>query len=357
MLIHFLVRSPWGRVLKAIREDEDAVRSLGKNVYSFKMQSLVVGGVIGAFAGVLFALGRQSVAPDSLGTALTFSFYVILVLGGAARVLGPVLGTVVFFFLYGFVDVALRQAIGADHINFLVANEVGIVRQTLVGVGLMAPHDLPTTGHHRRQAGGGGQCPPLRPPASPMAHVFAGLAPEPGVAKPDPILVADEVSRRFGGLTAVDVEHVEVQRGAITALIGPNGAGKTTFFNLLTGFDQPEHAVAGPSTARTSAARPAHKVARKGMVRTFQLTKSLARLSVLDNMKLGATGQRGEGFFAALVRPLWSSAGGRRRGPGGGAARAVQARPHARRVRRLAVGRPAQAARDGAGADGRARPW
>ena len=138
VLIHFLVRSPWGRVVKAIREDEDAVRSLGKNVYAFKMQSLVLGGVIGAVGGVLFALGRQSVAPDSLGTALTFSFYVILVLGGAARVLGPVLGAVIFFFLYGFIDVALRQAIGADYITFLVANEVGIVRQALVGLGLMA---------------------------------------------------------------------------------------------------------------------------------------------------------------------------------------------------------------------------
>jgi neutral amino acid transport system permease protein len=138
VLIYFLMRSPWGRVVKAIREDEDAVRSLGKNVYGFKMQSLAVGGVLGAVGGVLFALGRQSVAPDSLGTALTFSFYVILVLGGAARVLGPVLGAVIFFFLYGFIDVALRQAINADYINFLVANEVGIVRQMLVGAGLMA---------------------------------------------------------------------------------------------------------------------------------------------------------------------------------------------------------------------------
>ncbi len=138
MLIHFLVRSPWGRVLKAIREDEDAVRSLGKNVYSYKLQSLAVGGVLGGFGGVLFALARQSVAPDSLGTALTFSLYVILVLGGAARVFGPVLGALVFFFLYGFVDVALREAIKADHNTFLVANEVGIVRQILVGLGLMA---------------------------------------------------------------------------------------------------------------------------------------------------------------------------------------------------------------------------
>ncbi len=140
---------------------------------------------------------------------------------------------------------------------------------------------------------------------SPMAHVFADIAAEPGVAKPDAILVADEVSRRFGGLTAVDVEHLEVQRGAITALIGPNGAGKTTFFNLVTGFDQPNRG-RWRFDGEDLSGVPAHKVARKGMVRTFQLTKSLARLSVLDNVKLGATAQRGEGFFAALVRPLWS---------------------------------------------------
>jgi neutral amino acid transport system ATP-binding protein len=128
---------------------------------------------------------------------------------------------------------------------------------------------------------------------------------EPGCAKPDPILVVDGVRRTFGGLTAVDVEHLEVQRGGITALIGPNGAGKTTFFNLITGFDEPDEGswtFDGESLGGT----PAHKVAKKGMVRTFQLTKSLARLTVLENVKLGATDQRGEGFFAALARPLWS---------------------------------------------------
>src|SRR5690606_29462897 len=69
---------------------------------------------------------------------------------------------------------------------------------------------------------------------------LADVAKEPGSAKPDPILVVDSVVRRFGGLTAVDVDHLEVQRGVITALIGPNGAGKTTFFNLLTNFDEPD---------------------------------------------------------------------------------------------------------------------
>jgi neutral amino acid transport system ATP-binding protein len=129
---------------------------------------------------------------------------------------------------------------------------------------------------------------------------------EPGCAKSDAILVADGVRRTFGGLTAVDVDHVEVERGKITALIGPNGAGKTTFFNLLTGFDQPDEG-AWHFDGDSLDGVPAHKVAQRGMVRTFQLTKSLARLTVLENVKLGATDQRGEGFFAALARPLWSA--------------------------------------------------
>ena len=138
LFVYLLVRSPWGRVLKAIREDEDAVRSLGKNVYVYKLQSLAIGGVIGGIGGVVFAVSRQSVVPDSLGPALTFFAYVALVLGGAARVFGPVLGSIVFFFLSAFVDVALREAIDADIINFLVGSEVGVVRNILVGGGLMA---------------------------------------------------------------------------------------------------------------------------------------------------------------------------------------------------------------------------
>ncbi len=134
---------------------------------------------------------------------------------------------------------------------------------------------------------------------------LADLPREPGVSKPDPILIADNVVRRFGGLTAVDVDHVEVQRGAITALIGPNGAGKTTFFNLLTGFDKVDE---GEWTYNGKAIQgvPPYKVARMGMVRTFQLTKVLTRLTVIENMRLGATGQRGERVLPSVIRALWS---------------------------------------------------
>ncbi len=133
---------------------------------------------------------------------------------------------------------------------------------------------------------------------------LAEVAHEPGAAKPDPLLVADNVVRRFGGLTAVDVQHVEIQRGVITALIGPNGAGKTTFFNLLTGFDKPD-AGTWSFNGRPLAGMPAYKVARLGMVRTFQLTKALSRLTVLENMRLGATGQRGESVLRAMFPFFW----------------------------------------------------
>jgi branched-chain amino acid transport system ATP-binding protein len=133
---------------------------------------------------------------------------------------------------------------------------------------------------------------------------FEGVAEEPGVAKPDPIMVADSVTRRFGGLTAVRVDHFEIQREAITALIGPNGAGKTTFFNLITGFDKPN---AGHWSFEDEdiTGLSGYKVAQRGMVRTFQLTKALSRLKVIENMKLGATGQAGERFLSALIRPRW----------------------------------------------------
>ncbi len=137
-------------------------------------------------------------------------------------------------------------------------------------------------------------------------NALGAIRPEPGVTKEDPILRVVGVKRHFGGITAVNVDHLDIQRGSITALIGPNGAGKTTLFNVLTGFDPPdagEWQFDGSEMNNVSA----HNMATQGMVRTFQLTKSLTKLSVIENMKLGATDQIGEHWWNALIPARWNA--------------------------------------------------
>jgi branched-chain amino acid transport system permease protein len=138
-IVWLLMRSPWGRVIKAIREDEDAVRSLGKNVYAYKMQSLIIGGVLGSLGGFMLALGHGSVQPDLFGTELTFLAYTVLLLGGAARVLGPVVGSALFWVVLSLTDNILSQAISAGYVSpsIINSNQVGQIRFILVGLTLM----------------------------------------------------------------------------------------------------------------------------------------------------------------------------------------------------------------------------
>ncbi len=110
------MRSPWGRVLKSIREDEDAARSLGKNVFSYKMQSLVVGGIIGALGGAVIAVGNRAAQPGNYSTTLTFFAYTILILGGVARVKGPIIGAMIFWFVITLVDNVLAEAVRTDSV-------------------------------------------------------------------------------------------------------------------------------------------------------------------------------------------------------------------------------------------------
>ncbi|SDS27582.1 branched-chain amino acid ABC transporter permease [Agrococcus carbonis] len=137
LLVWLLMRSPWGRVIKGIREDEDAVRSLGKNVYGYKMQALVLGGVMGGLAGVMFVLPR-AVQPDNFATTMTFYIWTALLLGGAATVFGPLLGSVLFWVLLAFTGGIINLLHQTGIFGDMSGSQAGQIRFVLVGLALMA---------------------------------------------------------------------------------------------------------------------------------------------------------------------------------------------------------------------------
>jgi neutral amino acid transport system permease protein len=139
LMVALLMRSPWGRILRAIREDEDAARALGKNVFSYKMQSLVLGGVLGSIGGIMFAIAGSTVNADSFRPQITFYAYAILILGGAATRVGPIVGAVIFWFLFSGVQVSIRQMQNQNLLpNFLSdATAGGATALILMGLALV----------------------------------------------------------------------------------------------------------------------------------------------------------------------------------------------------------------------------
>jgi branched-chain amino acid transport system permease protein len=140
VLCWLIIRSPWGRVLKAIREDEDAARALGKNVFNYKMQALVLGGMFGAMGGMLRAIGFSNAQPDNFITDVTFFVWVALILGGAGKVFAPVIGAALLWAVLSFTDVFLREVERTDALGItddvLSGPQVGQFRFMLMGLGL-----------------------------------------------------------------------------------------------------------------------------------------------------------------------------------------------------------------------------
>ncbi len=138
LLVWQLMRSPWGRVVKAIREDEDAARALGKSAYWYKLQALILGGVIGGFAGMVLALGNATVQPDFFVAPLTFFFWLVLILGGVGRVWSPVVGAVIFWAMITFIQNLGRQMVddGLIPSSIMDSSQVDQIRFWIVGAAL-----------------------------------------------------------------------------------------------------------------------------------------------------------------------------------------------------------------------------
>ena len=267
--LYAAIRTPWGRVLKSIREDEDAARSLGKNVFAYKLQSLALGSALAGTAGLFYAWQFSFFSPGDFAPLLTFFAWMIVILGGLGRAWSVPVGALVFGVIFAgtrFFDFPPFSWFDSADRAYLRLIVIGLV---IVGlVFLPAPGD---PGQARRDG----------------ARVSA-------------ILEVRDVVRSFGGVRAVDRASLDVAEGSITSLIGPNGAGKSTLFNVVSGFLRPD---AGRVVfeGRRIERKPAYRIAQAGLVRTFQTARALTRLTVLDNLLLAAPRQPGEQLLRNVI--------------------------------------------------------
>jgi branched-chain amino acid transport system permease protein len=326
--------SPYGRVLKGIREDDLATRAQGKNVFRFKVSTFAITSGMAGFAGGLLASFFQLSTPGLFGFSISLSIIAMVIFGGMANLTGSVLGAGVL----SVIDPVLNRAIGirADQAGFVRLIAYGLLLIALVKIrpqGLL-PEGYSIVGRLRgrkvdtsrvEMVRAEGWTPNVAVSVAALAEAeeaylehgttivgvgatrsLEGLDTE--IAREQlwesspVILEVNGLSKRFGGIVAAEDLDMTLRKGTITALVGPNGAGKTTVFNLLTGFIRPDAGSVILNGEQLVGRTPDH-VARRGMVRTFQDVRLFQRLSCLQNVQMAVQDQPGERLFPLFFQP------------------------------------------------------
>jgi len=310
---HRLGESAFGRVLKGLREDPLATQALGKNVFAYKVGVFGITSALAGFSGALLAAWFQLATPGVFGFAFSLTVFAIVIFGGMANLTGTVLGATVVVLL----DPLLRRAVKME------ASTAALVQLIVYGLALVVlmrvrpqgalpegfsiwrritkgkPHETriemlddwePSTAMAVHQPGAG---------LSAEAEAAREKARERVWHEAPVVLETSGVSKRFGGIVAADDLAIQLRRGTITALVGPNGAGKTTVFNLLTGFIRPDRGSVRLNGVELVGQNP-DKVARMGLVRSFQDVRLMQRLTCLQNVMLSVQGQSGENLGKLL---------------------------------------------------------
>jgi branched-chain amino acid transport system permease protein len=325
-------QSPYGRVLRAIREDELATRAVGKNVYAYKLLIFSLTSGLAGVAGVLLVLQSTVASPITFSFDTSTAIIAMVIFGGMGNFLGSILGATIIVLATPFFQDVIKLsaqyssewrlvAYGLLHVLVMRLRPQGLIPEgfslrRLVRRGeapVSIPIGLDTTltvaagdgegdgaavGPHLTIVPGGGDGPTghEKPPE------VADLAAERARHRGELVLSVSELSKKFGGIVATDELDMELHRGTITALVGPNGAGKTTVFNLLTGAIRPDRGRVLLNGTNVAGMTP-NQVARLGMVRSFQDVRVFARLSCVQNVMLAVQGQPGEHVGQLFVRP------------------------------------------------------
>lgn len=286
----WLVYSPFGRTLKAIRENESAVQSLGKNVLKLKVLVFAIGGAMAAVSGSLLAHYITFVNPSSFTIHESIMITVMVVLGGSANFWGSILGTAIIVGL----PEALRFVPGA-------ADVIDAIRDILYGLLLVLFIFFRPVGlipEYRKKAN------KIRPSID-TKLIFGpknSRLPLHNNNSTKPILELNGVSKSFGGIQAAKDVSITLPPNKITALVGPNGCGKTTIFNLITGFLTPDAGAVYIEEKDVTRYSP-HRMVKMGLVRSWQDTRIFPEMSVVDNVLVAFPNQTGESFPLSFLFP------------------------------------------------------
>jgi branched-chain amino acid transport system permease protein len=304
-LVRHLTESPYGRTLRAMRDNDKVADSLGKNLLALRTGMLVLGGAIAGLSGAVLVSFISVWSPAAWTYAETIVLFAAVIIGGRGNHLGAVIG-------------AVLVPVGFEESTRLITNANPSLPPNLlpslqwVAIGLLIalflwfrPQGiLPERRRLIALPAGTAAAPARAGPAPVQAPAAPAPAAEPS-AGPDVVLEAVDVSRDFGGVHAVSGVSLSVRRGTLTGLIGPNGAGKSTLLALLAGTDKVSSGTI-LYQGRDITGVPAFRRARMGLVRTFQLASEFKRLTVMENLLSAAPGNRGDSFRGALAgRRYW----------------------------------------------------
>ena len=287
LVCHRMGESAWGRVLRAIRDDETAARALGCNVFAFKV---VVFGITSAFsglAGVLLFYYNQIASTSVYGLDVSLKIFAMTIFGGLGNFTGSILGAAVLQLLQPMLEKIVRIDPGQAFLIQLVVYGLGLAVLVRIRPQGLLPEGFSFLRALRPAKAG----PPPSPRRQAVQQQRRGKAAPCTQAAAPPaqssiILEVRDLSKRFGGIAACRELNLDLQRGKIAALVGPNGAGKTTVFNLLTGALRADAGSVRLHGENVRGLAP-DVIARKGMVRSFQNVRLFARMTALENVMLG----------------------------------------------------------------------
>lgn len=282
-----LVSSPFGLGLRGIRESESRMKTSGFNTWLHRYIVFVLCGLFAAIAGVLYAFAIQFASPDVLSITTSFNAMLMVIIGGAGTLVGPVIGATGIVFLQNYVSGYIQHWIillGGIYIAAALFARKGIVGEFLVWYKRFKKMVF----RDASEVADSGTSWPAALPASRLV-LRANPAAKREEAHESTVLQITDLSKSFGGIHAVENVSLTADVGTRMAVLGPNGAGKTTLFNLISGLHKPSSgdiSLFGRSIARV----PPHTRVRMGLARTYQVTNLYPTLTVLDNIRLGVLG-------------------------------------------------------------------